>query len=107
MNGRQMSILEALEETTNNLQELLSGDFGFKAELDRTNAEKTDNADNADDASSEITYERVNKLYCSPAVKRTVWQAIKIVNEIRKVMGCDPAKVFIEVTRGDEKGKPR
>ena len=107
MNGRQMSILEALEETTNNLQELLSGDFGFKAELDRTNAEKTDNADNADDASSEITYERVNKLYCSPAVKRTVWQAIKIVNEIRKVMGCDPAKVFIEVTRGDEKGKPK
>lgn len=101
INGRQMSILEALWETPNNLMELLGGDFGFKAELDRINAGKTK------DAGREITYEQVQELYCSPAVKRTVWQAIKIVNEIRKVMGCDPAKVFIEVTRGDEKGKPK
>lgn len=104
INGRQMSILEALEETSNNLQELLSDDFGFRAELDRTNAEKVDNADSN---SKEITYEQVDKLYCSPAVRRTVWQAIKIVNEIRKVMGYDPAKVFIEVTRGGEEGKPK
>ena len=46
-------------------------------------------------------------MYCSPAVKRTVWQAVKIVNEIRRVMGHDPTKVFIEVTRGGEKGKPK
>lgn len=101
INGRQMSILEALWETPNNLMELLGGGFGFKAELDRINAGKTK------DAGREITYEQVQELYCSPAVKRTVWQAIKIVNEIRKVMDCDPAKVFIEVTRGDEKGKPK
>lgn len=101
MKGRQMTILEALWETTNNLMELLSGDFGFKDELDRVNSGKVS------DISGEITYEQVQELYCSPAVKRTVWQAIKIVNEIRKVMGCDPAKVFIEVTRGDERGKPK
>lgn len=99
--GRQMTILEALWETPNNLMELLSGDFGFKDELDRVNSGKVS------DISGEITYEQVQELYCSPAVKRTVWQAIKIVNEIRKVMGYDPTKVFIEVTRGDEKGKPK
>ena len=101
INGRQMTILEALWETPNNLMELLSGEFGFRDELDRVNSGKVGNT------GEEITYEQVQELYCSPAVKRTVWQAIKIVNEIRKVMGCDPAKVFIEVTRGDEKGKPK
>lgn len=101
INGRQMTILEALWETPNNLMELLSGEFGFRDELDRVNSGKVGNT------GEEIAYEQVQELYCSPAVKRTVWQAIKIVNEIRKVMGCDPAKVFIEVTRGDEKGKPK
>lgn len=101
INGRQMTILEALWETPNNLMELLSGEFGFRDELDRANSGKVSNT------GEEIAYEQVQELYCSPAVKRTVWQAIKIVNEIRKVMGRDPAKVFIEVTRGDEKGKPK
>lgn len=101
INGHQMTILEALWETSNNLMELLSGEFGFRDELGRVNSGKVGNT------GEEIAYEQVQELYCSPAVKRTVWQAIKIVNEIRKVMGCDPAKVFIEVTRGDEKGKPK
>ena len=103
INGRQMTILEALEETPHNLQELLGGDFGFGAELEQLNNAEEDNKG----ANKEITYEQVQNLYCSPAVKRTVWQAIKIVNEIRKVMGYDPTKIFIEVTRGDEKGKPK
>ena len=99
VNGRCMSIIEALWETPNNLMELLGGDFGFTDELNKLNNEKIDKIND------EITYDQVEELYCSPAVKRTVWQAIKIVNEIRKVMGYDPAKVFIEVTRGENKSE--
>ena len=97
VNGRCMSVIEALWETPNNLMELLGGDFGFTDELNKLNNEKIDKIND------EVTYDQVEELYCSPAVKRTVWQAIKIVNEIRKVMGYDPAKVFIEVTRGENK----
>lgn len=99
--GRKMSILDALWETSHNLMELLGGEFGFKKELDRINR------DSAKEQSDEITYEMVKELYCSPAVKRTVWQAIKIVQEIKQVMGCAPEKIFLEVTRGEEKGEKK
>ncbi len=53
-----------------------------------------------------ISYEDVKELYCSPSVKRGVWQSVKIVDEITKIMGQTPSKIFVEVTRSDgEKGK--
>lgn len=96
VDGRTINILEALQETPNNLMELLGSDFGFKQALDDFNH-------NDQPVPSDITYEMVEELYCSPAVKRTVWQAIKIIQEIIKVMGYPPAKIFLEVTRGKEK----
>lgn len=101
INGRRMNILDALWETQNNLMELLSSKYGFKAELERINL------GDVEDASDEISYEMVKNLYCSPAVKRTVWQAIKIVKEIKEVMGYAPKKIFLEVTRGEEKGEKK
>ncbi|MDO4271951.1 MAG: type II CRISPR RNA-guided endonuclease Cas9, partial [Candidatus Saccharibacteria bacterium] len=98
INGQNLTILEALWETPNNLMELLSDKYEFVTRLDEINQAKKP-ADN-----QPLTYEQVDNLYCSPAVKRTVWQTIKIINEIRKVMGYDPAKVFIEMTRGNAKG---
>lgn len=41
----------------------------------------------------------VKNEYASPSVKRTVWQAIKVVQEIVKIMGCKPQGIFIESTR--------
>lgn len=101
IDGMRMSILDALWETPNNLMELLGGEFGFKKELDKINE------GSAKEVNEEITYEMVKGLYCSPAVKRTVWQAIKIVQEIKEVMGCVPAKIFLEVTRREEKGEKK
>ncbi len=48
-----------------------------------------------------ISYENVDELYLSPAVKRSTWQAILIVQEIEKVMGHQPKRIFIEMTRSD------
>ncbi|MCL1880929.1 MAG: type II CRISPR RNA-guided endonuclease Cas9 [Oscillospiraceae bacterium] len=47
----------------------------------------------------------VADLYCSPIVKRSIWQAILICKELTKINGCPPTKVFIEVTRGEDKNK--
>jgi len=47
----------------------------------------------------------VNELPGSPAIRRSLNQAILIVDEIAKIAGKDPKNVFIEVTRDDELDK--
>ncbi len=92
--GEVTTIIDQLWETNKNLQEILfDKNYTLYKELEKKNK----------DVLKEITYQDVNDLYCSPAVKRGVWQTIKIVNEIISLMGCQPEKVFVEVTRKDEK----
>ncbi|MGN1312701.1 MAG: type II CRISPR RNA-guided endonuclease Cas9 [Candidatus Nanosyncoccaceae bacterium] len=98
VNGQEMTMLEALENTTNNLMELLSKHFDFSQKIEDYNTAKRPQ-------NTELTYDDVKNLYCSPAVKRGVWQTIKIVKEIKDIFGYAPKKVFIEVTRGEEKNK--
>ena len=47
----------------------------------------------------------VNELPGSPAIRRSLNQAIRIVDEIAKIAGKSPKNVFIEVTRDDELDK--
>ena len=98
LNGQDVSIIEALWLTNKNLMELLGGDFGFAKSLESHNSPKVSQLPSC------IPYDAVAELYCSPAVKRTIWQAIKIIEEIKKVMGRAPQKLFLEVTRGADKG---
>lgn len=49
--------------------------------------------------------EHIKNLYCSPAVKRQIWQALKVVEEIVKIMGYDPIGVFLEDTKSKEASK--
>ncbi len=95
------TILDYLWEDNKNLMELLGQEVGFGKVVEQYNDTKLP-------ASAKINYQDVVKLYCSPAVKRSVWQTIKIVNELVKNIGCAPAKIFLEVTRGEDpksKGK--
>ncbi|MBQ6436657.1 type II CRISPR RNA-guided endonuclease Cas9 [bacterium] len=97
--GKQLSIIEALWETNLNLMELLSDSFGFMEQIKNYNAPKLL-------VDTGISYEQVKRLYFSPAVKRSVWQALQIVQELIRVMGCLPTKIFIESTRtNDPKAK--
>lgn len=96
--GRRISILEMLEETTDNLMELLGSKYHFKDEIDKFNELKNP-------PKTEIDYEDVKNLYCSPAVKRTIWQALKLIDELVKVEGHAPEKIFLEATR--EKDDPK
>ena len=47
----------------------------------------------------------VNDLPGSPALRRSLNQAMKIVDEIVGIVGHAPANIFIEVTRGDDRKK--
>lgn len=51
------------------------------------------------DEKGEIEYQDIEELYVSPAVKRPIWQTIKIVREITNIMGGAPKRIFVEVAR--------
>jgi CRISPR-associated protein Cas9/Csn1, subtype II/NMEMI len=94
--GEAFSIIEAMRETTNNFMQLLSNKFTFKKAIDETNAERENKI-------TKITYENItDDLYVSPAIKRAIWQVVTITEEIRKIMGKQPKKIFVEMARGDK-----
>lgn len=88
-------------KTNYNLMQLLSKQFSFKEEIDQINAEKAGDV-------GKINYENtVKDLIVSPSNKRAIWQTIQIAEEIKKVMKCEPERIFIEMARGGEKEKKR
>lgn len=90
--GQKVSLLDMLEDGTENLMELLGSKYHFTDEIEKYNvSERPETA--------EVTYEDIENLYCSPAVKRSIWQAIKIVDELVMVNGCAPDTFFLEATR--------
>nr|WP_302707822.1 type II CRISPR RNA-guided endonuclease Cas9 [uncultured Dialister sp.] len=97
--GEVLNIISAMEQTSYNLMELLSSRFGYAAKaIEERNREKEGNGT--------ISYQDVEDMYISPAVKRPLWQALKIVREIVKILGKEPSKIFIEMARENgEKGK--
>lgn len=96
-----VSIIEKMRTDTENFMELLSNRHNYKRAIDLANSESVEDKN--------VTYRAVEELYCSPAVKRSIWSALKIVSEIKKVQGYSPKKIFVETTRekpdGTRKGK--
>ena len=48
---------------------------------------------------------RLDEMYISPAVRRSIWQTLKITDEIAHIRGGAPAKIFVEVARGEDAKK--
>lgn len=91
--GERTTIIDEMWNTNKNLQEIIfSSDYTLQEELAKKEEKVKD----------EITYENIQEMYCSPAVKKAVWNAIKVVKEIISIMGSVPDKIFVEVTRHDE-----
>lgn len=95
--NNDLNVMTALWNTNKNLQEIIYCDYYTLREelLARTQKEAKD-----------LVYEDVENLYCSAPVKRSVWQTINVINELKNLMGEYPEKIFVEVTREDgEKGE--
>ncbi len=88
--GEVMNIITALRKTNLNLMEILSDTHGFSAAISRENEGKLGET---------LTYKTVEDLAISPAVKRPVWQSLKIIREICHIMGGSPSRIFIEMAR--------
>lgn len=76
--------------------QLLSSDYMFMESIEEFNYGKKNIT---------LTYETIENLYVSPAVKREIWQTLKILKEIQKVMGGEPKRVFIEMAREHQESK--
>ncbi|EFI42576.1 CRISPR-associated protein, Csn1 family [Peptoniphilus sp. oral taxon 386 str. F0131] len=90
-----VSILEAMEVSNKNLMELLSNKYEFISCIDDINNKYFGDRDIS---ASEL----IDELYVSPAVKRGIWQSVRILEEIVSIIGHNPKKIFIEMTRHNE-----
>jgi CRISPR-associated endonuclease Csn1 len=96
--GEVLTIIQRMWSENLNLQQILSSDFTY---LDNINPVKTEKS------LSEFSFEDLEDTYLSAPVKRMVWQTVKIMKEIVYIMGQEPKRIFIEMTRSEEVNNQR
>lgn len=90
VDGREMSILAAMKSTNKNLMELLSKDYRYLEQIDEFNK---------DLLGSDDVEHVLERMRCSPSVKHSILRCNAILEDIVKITGHPPAKIFIETTR--------
>ncbi|MBQ3087840.1 MAG: type II CRISPR RNA-guided endonuclease Cas9 [Clostridia bacterium] len=93
--GEFDTIIGFMWSTNNNLMQLLSEKYRFLDAIKEENGE----------SGFTSLRKEVEDLYVSPKVKRPIYQAMQIVEELVKIFGHEPKKIFIEVARGEEEKK--
>lgn len=94
--GEVWNLITALWETNDNLMELLSNKYLFEEAIEEFNGKNE---------KLQLNYKTVENLCVSPAVKRQIWQTLRVVKEIEKVMGGKPQRVFVEMARDKRESK--
>ena len=99
--GEAVSIIRALWENNLNLMELInSPEFDFKEQL-------ADYEANSLKTLSDFEPEDLNDYYFSAPVRRMIWQTTLIIKELVHVLGKEPARIFIEMTREKDASRGR
>ena len=94
----EKNIMEKLQSTKDNFMQIINNDqYGFNKQIE-------DRMKNND---AKITYEMVDEIPTSPANKRAIWQSVKIVKEITKIMKSEPKNIYVEFAREEQKKKVR
>ena len=93
--GECLNIIGAMRQNNILFMELMADRFDYSQQIVKFNKELQEDV-------TEITPEILDDLYVSPAVKRSIWQTIRIVEELKKIIGCAPAKIFVETTRSNQ-----
>lgn len=89
------NILETLYDTDKNFNEIrYDKQLGF-AELLNTDKQEIEKFDISD----------VEDLRCSPVVKQSVWNALRVVEEICDIVGNEPDSIYLETTFEEKKKK--
>lgn len=93
--GEVITILDQLYNSNLNLKQVLNDKrLGFKEAYEKISIKQE---------IEKITYDDILEMPGSPAIKKGIWQTVRIVDEIIKVMGYEPENIFVEIAR--EEGK--
>ncbi len=94
-NGEAKNIMDMLRETDKVLMQLLHDDeYQF--------AEKAAAIRDENLGTNRSLSEKLEDLYIAPAVRRSLRQALEIVDEIVDIRKCAPKKIFVEMARDDK-----
>ena len=93
--GECLNIIGAMRQNNILFMELLADRFDYSQQIIDYNKELQIEV-------TEITPEILDDIYVSPSVKRSIWQTVRIVEELKKIIGCAPEKIFIETTRTNQ-----
>lgn len=99
--GENVPLIRMMWETNYNMMELIHSEQYTYAD---TLAEKSRTAWKT---LSEFEYNDLEDTYFSAPVKRMVWQTILIIKEISKIMGGEPERLFMEMTRAEDDKRQR
>lgn len=88
------SILDLMVETSDNFMQIISKDsYGFQTKIEDENIKNISN---------KLSYDVVKKLATSPANKKGIYQALKVVEELVEYMGYEPDNISVEMARNEE-----
>lgn len=91
------TVIEIMQSTSETLMQVLSSPkYGFSSII------KKHNQKYLEDQKGHLN-DRMNELYLSNPVKRTIFRTLACVDEITKVIGSAPEKIVIEMPRGEDK----
>ena len=93
--GECLNIIGAMRQNNILFMELMADRFDYSQQIVKFNKELQEDV-------TEITPEILDDLYVSPAVKRSIWQTVRIVEELKKIIGYAPTKIFVETTRSNQ-----
>lgn len=89
------SILDLMFETENNFMQIINDDnYNFQKMIQEFNNIKE---------SKKLNYSMVEELATSPATKRGIYQALKVVEELVDYIGYEPKNISIEMARSNDK----
>ncbi len=98
--GEHCTLIGEMYNTNQNMMSLIYSDrYTFKDELSKAN----------DTLKSDIDIEDLEKMGLAPYARRSVWQALRMVDEYVSAVGKTPDKIFIETARkktGNHKQTP-
>lgn len=94
------TIIELMRNDSYNLMELLGDKFSFMECIEEENAKLTQ-------GQVVNPHDIIDELALSPAVKRAVWQALRIVDEVAHIKKALPSRIFVEVARTNKSEKKK
>lgn len=88
------TIMEVLRATNENFMQVLNNpQYRFQEKIAKERLIELG------EPKAEIDYDEIRKLQVSPALKRGIWTALRIVKELIEHQGCHPHAIYLENTR--------